>query len=333
MSIDTLQKYVQRMKCLRRDEAHGDPAPHKPLLLLAVIEMIEQGQIHENRIYFSSDLREVFNKYWSKIKNERPNMVMPFFHLKNDGLEKNDSFWFLQPIPGREKILEKILESGEKIRGISRLHEAVAYANLKDDLFFLLTNPQHREIIRQTLIDSYFPDLKTEIENLIREQRSITQEQIEEYERLLLSEAEHPFSRQRATKSTQPDTPTRSAGFRKAIMGLYDYTCVVCRLRIVTSNGESATDAAHIIPFSISQDDDVRNGISLCKLHHWAFDTGLICLSEHYDIIVSHLVKEEGPIEWKLSKLADKPILLPKHDLYYPAPEALEWHRKRWIGQ
>ncbi len=333
MSINTLQKYVQRMKCLRRDEAHGDPAPHKPLLLLAVIEMIEQGQIHENRIYFSSDLRKVFNKYWSKVKNERPNMVMPFFHLKNDGKEKNDSFWFLQPIPGREKTLEKILESGEKIRGISRLHEAVAYASLKDDLFFLLTNPQHRETIRQTIIDFHLTDFKNEIKSFIHQQRLITEQQIEKYKQSLLHRAKQPFSPQESRELVQSETPIRRAGFRKAIMGLYDYTCVVCRLRIVTSNGESATDAAHIIPFSISHDDDVRNGISLCKLHHWAFDTGLISLSEVYRVIVTQLAEEQGPMEWKLSKLANELILLPKHDLYHPAPEALEWHRKRWLGQ
>ena len=111
-------------------------------------------------------------------------------------------------------------------------------------------------------------------------------------------------------------------------MGLYDYTCVVCRLRIVTMDGESATDAAHIIPFHISKNDDVRNGISLCKLHHWAFDKGLISLSKTYQVFVSLLVVEQGPIEWKLSKLRDRSILLPEQDQLYPAQDALTWHRE-----
>ena len=131
------------------------------------------------------------------------------------------------------------------------------------NLFFLLTNPQHREIIRQTIIDRYFPDLKNEIKDLILQQKQITEQQIRDYEQLLISEVDRPFTPLEPIVSTPPDTPTRSAGFRKAIMGLYDYTCVVCRLRIVTMNRESATDAAHIIPFSVSQNDDVRNGVSL----------------------------------------------------------------------
>ena len=112
-------------------------------------------------------------------------------------------------------------------------------------------------------------------------------------------------------------------------MGLYDYTCAVCRLRIVTMDGESATDAAHIIPFRISKNDDVRNGISLCKLHHWAFDTGLISLNEIYRVIISQLTKEQGPIEWMLAELQDKPIRLPESDRFYPAQDALSWHRKK----
>ena len=90
------------------------------------------------------------------------------------------------------------------------------------------------------------------------------------------------------------EEPIRRAGFRQAIMRLYDYTCAVCRLRIVTMDGESATDAAHIIPFHISQsNDDVRNGVSLCKLHHWAFDKGLISLNKTYQgPIVSPLMSD-----------------------------------------
>ncbi len=311
MSTDNLQKYVQKMERLQIDKAHGD-APHKPLLLLAVIELIEQGQIHENRIYFSPDLAETAMKYW-KITDRKFNIAMPFFHLRSEG------FWHLYPNSGHETALE----GARQIRSISGIHEAIAYASLDDDLFILLTDSSNREVIRQTLIRTYFPDLKQEIESLIAEEQ-----QIGEYEQLLINEVEHPFSPQTPTAPIPEETPVRKAGFRKAIMRLYKYTCAVCRLCIVTMDGESATEAAHIIPFHISQKDDVRNGISLCKLHHWAFDTGLISLSKTYKVVVSRLLVEQGPMEWRLSKLRDNPIMLPEHDQLYPAQHALEWHRK-----
>ena len=58
------------------------------------------------------------HEYWVEVTDRRFNIAMPFFHLKNDGKGKNDRFWFLHSIPGREKTLEKILESGKKIRTI-----------------------------------------------------------------------------------------------------------------------------------------------------------------------------------------------------------------------
>ena len=312
MSTDTLQKYVQKMKRLRVDRAHG-VAPHKPLLLLAIIELIERGQIQENKIPLSPNLAETFIKYWSKVTNRKPNIALPFFHLKSDG------FWHLYPNAG----YEKVLNVANRITAISRLREAIAYASLDDELFVLLTDAGNREIIRQTLIYVYLLDFKQGIENLIAEGQQIT-----EYGQLLISEVEHPFSSQKPTAPTLKEEPIRSAGFRQVIMGLYDYACVVCRLRIVTMDGESATDAAHIIPFHISKNDDVRNGISLCKLHHWAFDKGLISLSKAYQVFVSPLVVEQGPMEWRLTKLRDRSILLPEQDQLYPAQDALTWHRE-----
>ena len=111
-------------------------------------------------------------------------------------------------------------------------------------------------------------------------------------------------------------------------MRIYDYTCAVCQLHLLTMDGESVTEAAHIIPFKISRNDDVRNGISLCKLHHWAFDRGLISLSRTYKVIVSELMSERGPTEWMLTTLRGKTILLPEDDERYPAQDALKWHRE-----
>ena len=312
MSTDTLQKYVQKMKRLRVDRAHG-VAPHKPLLLLAVIELIERGQIRDNKIPLSPDLAETFIKYWSKVTDRKPNIALPFFHLKSDG------FWHFHPNAG----YEKALDVADRITAISRLREVIAYVSLDDDLFVLLTDASNREIIRQTLIYVYLLDCKGEIEGLIAEGKQITA-----YEQALINEVEQPFLSQKPIAPIPEESPIRSAGFRQAIMGLYDYTCAVCRLRIVTMEGESATDAAHIIPFRISKNDDVRNGISLCKLHHWVFDKGLISLSTTYQVLVSPLMSNRRPTEWMLTELQDKSILLPERNQLYPAQDALAWHRE-----
>ena len=318
MPTNILQKYVQKMECLRIDRAHG-AAPNKPLFLLAIIEMIEQGQITENKILPAPTLVEIFMKYWSKVTDRRPNIALPFFHLS-----KSEDFWHLHANPGYETALRVVTQ----IKTFSRLREIVASASLDDDLFVLLTVPDDREVLRQTLIRTYLPDFKQVIEGLLAET-----EQISAYREELLQRVEHTFSIQKSIESTETEEPIRTAGFRQAIMGTYNYTCAVCQLYILTLDGESVTEAAHIIPFSESYNDDVRNGISLCQLHHWTFDKGLISLDRNYEVIVSELMLERGPTEWLLTTLRGKSVWLPEDEEHYPAQDALAWHRERVLRE
>ena len=300
MPTNILQKYVQKMECLRIDRAHG-AAPNKPLFLLAIIEMIEQGQITENKILPAPTLVEIFMKYWSKVTDRRPNIALPFFHLS-----KSEDFWHLHANPGYETALRVVTQ----IKTFSRLREIVASASLDDDLFVLLTVPDDREVLRQTLIRTYLPDFKQVIEGLLAET-----EQISAYREELLQRVEHTFSIQKSIESTETEEPIRTAGFRQAIMGTYNYTCAVCQLYILTLDGESVTEAAHIIPFSESYNDDVDREVMFQNLclergpteclncgNHWTFDKGLISLDRNYEVIVSELMLERGPIEWQSSE-------------------------------
>ena len=306
MVVAVLQDYIKKIKSLGR---YKDRAPYKPFLLLAVIELIERGNIYENKIVLSENLKETFKKYVSLTPDWNPkNIHDPFFYLKSDG------FWHLYP---------------KEVKNARR----ASYAKLDDPLFLLLTNSGHREIIRQEIIGWYFAALRPDIEGLIETQRRSGSEQmeadVEHYSEGLIERAERPFSPCRPVESIQVEVPIRSAGFRRAIMKIYDWTCAVCELNIRALRGESVTDAAHIIPFSVSYNDDIRNGISLCKSHHWAFDTGLISLDDDYQVIVSPSMSEQGPTDGMLTQLRNKRIWLPRGEEYRPAQDALEWHRVR----
>lgn len=68
--------------------------------------------------------------------------------------------------------------------------------------------------------------------------------------------------------------------FRSAVQAAYRQTCVVCGLRFPRSADcpVPGVDAAHILPWSQVELDEVYNGLCLCKLHHWAFDQRLISI-------------------------------------------------------
>ena len=316
MNEEILRQYINEFRNLRIDRAHGN-APHQPVLLLTIIEMIEQEQIETNKIPPSPHLVEKFLKYWNCITNRKPNPALPFFHLKSR------SFWHHHPNPGYEKVLEVV----SQIKTFPQLRKIISHASLDQELFTLLNQPLEREVLRKTLIDKYLPDRMDEIQSVISEEQ-----QISGFSKELLDYVQHDFSIE-LEEPIESEKKIREPGFRRTIMRIYDYTCAVCELQILTLNGESVTEAAHIIPFTKSNNDDVRNGISLCKLHHWAFDRYLFSVDEAYSVIVSELFSEQGPSEFQLSTLDGKGILLPNRNELYPAQEALAWHRKKLLDQ
>ena len=322
MNNRILQDYIQRLRNLQDQRR----TPHKPFLLLIIIEMLDCGELSENRIRFEAiekkkpffaALIEVFNSLNGT--NWQPNIHNPFFHLKTNG------FWHLDPIQLQSR-QAGVTPSPSQLRNMR------AVAKVDENLFLLLAIPDYRAILRQTLISSYFSEMRDAIERVIVEHRDIgcehIAEHIEAYSQQLIQDTQLPFLMQRDVKSVQTEIPVRSAGFRQAVMEIYDYTCAVCALNIRASSGESVTDAAHIIPFSVSYNDDIRNGMSLCKLHHWAFDAGLISVSETYQVVVSPAMTEHGPTTSMLARLRDRQIWLPSGCEYRPAPEALAWHRQ-----
>ena len=325
--IHSLQDYIEKLQSLQDRRQ----TPHKPFLLLIIMEMLESSELSENCIPFGeiekkkpffADLIAVFNRL--NASNWQRSIHNPFFHLKTNG------FWHLEP-------LELQSSTAATTPTAADLRNTNATAKLDDRLFLFFVMPEYREILRQTLIRTYFSNIRNEIEQVIEEHRNPSREyiagNIEEYSQQLIQAVEDPFSMHRDMESIQVEIPIRSAGFRRAIMQVYAYTCAVCELNIRALNGESVTDAAHIIPFSVSYNDDIRNGMSLCKSHHWAFDTGLISVNEAYEVIVSPSMTEQGPTESMLTQLHNKPIWLPRGEEHLPAQDALTWHRERVMRQ
>jgi hypothetical protein len=78
------------------------------------------------------------------------------------------------------------------------------------------------------------------------------------------------------TETTEVERVRRSDAFRIGVRKLYGHQCCICGADARgTGDGSSIVDAAHIVPRHKGGPDDPRNGLALCKNHHWAFDQGL----------------------------------------------------------
>lgn len=80
--------------------------------------------------------------------------------------------------------------------------------------------------------------------------------------------------------------------FRSAVIYAYERRCAVCRLPFA-----ELLDAAHIQADSQEGAARVSNGLSLCKIHHGAFDANIIGISPDYVVHVkeSVLATFDGP--------------------------------------
>ena len=100
--------YLKAFSKLRSDTsparwpaATNHRAPHKPFLLLAIMDLISLGMIQSNLIELNAELMDTFDLYWVKVMGteKRGSPILPFYHLKSD------KFWHLVPVPGMEQTL------------------------------------------------------------------------------------------------------------------------------------------------------------------------------------------------------------------------------------
>ena len=93
-------------------------------------------------------------------------------------------------------------------------------------------------------------------------------------------------------------------------------------------------DAAHIIPDTLPEGKPIiENGISLCKLHHSAYDSFILGVTPDYIIQVREdiLEEEDGPVlQHGLKGLHKSKLILPSSRNNWPSREALEWRYSRF---
>jgi putative restriction endonuclease len=111
--------------------------------------------------------------------------------------------------------------------------------------------------------------------------------------------------------------------FRARVIEAYRTHCALCRLR-----HQELLDAAHITADAADAGDPVvSNGLSLCKLHHAAFDRHFLTVRPDYTIEVRRSILEEtdGPmLIHGLQGLHGKPIYLPREVSLQPDRHRLE---------
>uniref|UniRef100_C6E152 HNH nuclease n=1 Tax=Geobacter sp. (strain M21) TaxID=443144 RepID=C6E152_GEOSM len=324
--MDSLKIYLHHFTRLKRatgpvwGESTKRKAPHKPFLLLAVLDLVHRGVISSPVIDITGELvelNELFNLYWRRIipLGQTSSIAFPFSRLDRE------PFWTLLPLPGKSITSAAINNTSS----VSYLRSYALGARIDEGLFYAMQTGEGRDALREALLQSSFSEVA---QILLREQSSINQDAFN-YQRLLEEKLHQPMvAAVPEIDNFQP--AARYQGFRRIIVTSYDHRCALCGVRIITPEQHTAVDAAHIIPWSESRNDDVRNGMALCKLCHWAFDRGMIGVSDRYNVITSRHIGAEPNVPGFLTTLAGRSIIPPANPELWPAKEYLSQHRNAW---
>lgn len=316
---ENLPFYIHCFSKLKRDMKNGG-APHKPILLLAVIRLFQQGIYSNSQLPIVPELVASFKTIWSQLVVTRhdPIFALPFYHMRSE------SFWNLVANPG----CEIWIESKSSMRSFANLTTAVRFAELDDSLASILLTPEGREILKDTLLETYFPDTRdgyVESGGDDLPNGNVLNESPNEYKRKL-AELKNRLN----NEAFQEEVFVRGGIFKREIPKIYNNTCAISGMRVDALLSISMVDACHIVPFSEGYDDTLVNGIALCPNLHRAFDRGLISISDDYRVLLKKNFVENRESPFNLGQFEGAQISLPADPVHFPALENIAQHRKKF---
>ena len=297
----TWQQWLERLYNLHRDKRGSHERPHKPVLLLTILDQLDRGEVKANEISLTPALIKTFRRYFDVVRrdDDQPSIENPFYFLGGDGfwqLEKPDGGRLYQPGNASSPPSMSILRS--------------AAGRFDSQLWELMQSPASRSQLREALVARYFPDDRREIQSL-------------------LVAPEPP----RGLQLNEEVEQARSGAFRQTILEVYDYTCAACGLRVRLNDGFSLVEAAHLIPFNVTRDDKPNNGLALCPNHHRAMDRFLIgpCPDRKHRAGIWRVGPAlDSRIEGQkaLVALDGQRVIAPTEEKFYPAIESLRWREQ-----
>lgn len=262
-------------------------APHKPLLLLLYLGKVQRGQ---DVIFFAEcadELESLLREFGPPRKTHHPEY--PFWFMRNDGLWEVTSDFPMTLRKGNANPPKRQLLASNA-RG--RVPSAYTAILRRDAILF-------RDVTSR-LLSAHFP-------------ASIHED--------VLSAVGISFDRGPQTRAA------RSPNFRPEVLRAYEYRCAVCGLDLRIRNTTIGLEAAHIKWHQAGGPDDVKNGLSLCVLHHKLLDLGTFMVDDALRLIVSQHVNGTGQLRETLMRHHGKILTTPDHPNHMPAQEYLAWHR------
>lgn len=165
-----LKHYIDAFSSLHTARVKGYKAPHKAILLLSIIDLVEEDFILYPCIDLTDELNEKFNEIWHRYLGMSsiftPDICKPYFHMQHEPfwrlVEVNEADYGMAAEPNlwvASKKERKDLPKGSY--SIEAMRRAFAYAEIDGMLFHLLQDSDARAMLRVVLINTYLANQPT----------------------------------------------------------------------------------------------------------------------------------------------------------------------------
>ena len=300
-----------------RSKAKG-PAPNKPLLILAILDLAESGLIgHEGQLHKDAQLQLRFRNYTPICAPRRGNRIdldLPWQHLASDGFYVQGVRPVVHPYPCTTGLTP---HASAQPQG-----RAPDLALLDSEFHQLLADEAFRLAARKVVITTYFPP----------------DEQVALYAACGMdvpSGAEIAKVREDQAAYKAQLRRGRCARFASQVISGHRFTCALTGYRLTSSRGFALLEAAHIQAHASRGPDVPENGLALTPTAHELFDAGLWTIDRDLRVVVARGAFEESlapsapsassPSQFLLKALHGRPLYLP--GTLRPAEPYLAHHR------
>ncbi|GAA2122504.1 HNH endonuclease [Kitasatospora saccharophila] len=270
----------------------GGRAPHKPLLLLWLIDhrLAVSGTTETRYEEAAEPVGQLIAQHTERVSTpDGQRAALPFRLLEAELWQATDAFSAPLPEKAGHRLL---LELGAR----GRLHPAVEE---------LLGDRGVRDRMRTLLLAEVVG--------------SGTGSTLEQSLRDALPPAEPRYR--------QVTQRIRDSRFARAVLPSYGNACAVCGFGGLLDGVPVGVEAAHVHAHAAGGPDVVQNGIALCGLHHALFDHGVLGLSEELTLMVSPLfVDGGGNGGGPVAGLHGVPVRQPSETALRIGAEYVGWH-------
>ena len=143
--------YLSAFEKMKRAIMRGVKAPHKPILLLAILNLCQRGIIKDNHIVLSSELVEEFKRLWRLYIGEQntgdsisvaEGLTMDIPHSYPFKCSIKNPYYHLQHEPFWRLVKNEKGKERKSYSSLKSLRDSFAYAEIDQELYDLMI---HRE--------------------------------------------------------------------------------------------------------------------------------------------------------------------------------------------